>query len=342
VRHLLTHTAGVPPFGDGSAPLWTGAGPSEAALLAALDVELEAAPGERHTYSTAGMALAGVVVARASGVELRRYLRDHVLTPLGMHDAAWHRDHVPAGALAVGRSPALVVDAPHGELGAFEAAGGLYASLADMIAFAALPRGRAGVLAPATLAAAIADDPLPGPHGAAWEVTTAGAHTLLTHTGATSDYTATIAAVPTADRAVVVLLGGDAVELSECVAAQLGRHVLLGEAPGSCVAMAPWPIADDGYLDAARSVRDLFAAPSEDAVHRTFAPAFVEGFTVEQLLAVAGAAGRDLGACGEPVLEGRHDGGAIVRLPCARKAQRLWLALEALPPHRVIVLRPVN
>ena len=58
---------------------------------------------------------------------------------------------------------------------------------------------------------------------------------------------------------------------------ELGRHLVAGDEPGSCVAVAPWPIADDVYLDAARGLRDLFAAPSEEAVRRVFAPDHVAG-----------------------------------------------------------------
>ena len=65
---------------------------------------------------------------------------------------------MPVDRLAIGVGPGGEVDMAHWQLGAFEPAGGLYASADDLAGLARLALGAApAVLTPASHAAAIAD-----------------------------------------------------------------------------------------------------------------------------------------------------------------------------------------
>lgn len=235
IRHLVTHTSGIPRLGDGSAVYWEQRPPDRAQLVRSVDKPLLFPPGTRSLYSNAGMALAGEIVARAAGMPYRDYVQQRLLGPIGMRTAAWDRAAVPAARLAIGVGMDGTVDPPHWQLGSFEAAGGLYASLDDMAALARFALGAAPhVLAPASLEEALRDDPLPGRHGVAWLAGSLGERRLAGHNGSTSDYSATLLVLPEHGLAAVVLAAGPDARLVDCVAAAVLRAAATGAPLGSC------------------------------------------------------------------------------------------------------------
>jgi CubicO group peptidase (beta-lactamase class C family)/beta-glucosidase-like glycosyl hydrolase len=80
VRHLLTHTAGLPAgdwlFGSASSP--------EQAMRQVLRQELETQPGERMVYSDFGMIVMAEAVQRVAQEPIDRFLARRVFGPLGM------------------------------------------------------------------------------------------------------------------------------------------------------------------------------------------------------------------------------------------------------------------
>jgi serine-type D-Ala-D-Ala carboxypeptidase len=80
VRHLLTHSSGLP----GWRPLYKETTtPAEARALA-IATALDTLPGVRMVYSDLGAIILGQVVERVSGERLDGYLTRHVFGPLGM------------------------------------------------------------------------------------------------------------------------------------------------------------------------------------------------------------------------------------------------------------------
>jgi len=80
VRHLLTHSSGLP----GWRPLYKETTtPTEARALA-VATALDTLPGVRMVYSDLGAIILGQVVERVSGEQLDEYLTRHVFGPLGM------------------------------------------------------------------------------------------------------------------------------------------------------------------------------------------------------------------------------------------------------------------
>jgi D-alanyl-D-alanine carboxypeptidase len=88
IRHLLTHTSGLP--GEAAFPYWTDHDfPTIEAVLAALPSQVKPFATEtRYRYSNLGLALAGQVVAAASGEPYETYVVKHILEPLGMADTS--------------------------------------------------------------------------------------------------------------------------------------------------------------------------------------------------------------------------------------------------------------
>jgi N-acyl-D-aspartate/D-glutamate deacylase/CubicO group peptidase (beta-lactamase class C family) len=137
VRHLLTHTSGLPDYTDGKVDYRRDYSEDELVRLA-YDLPLDFAPGDQWQYSNTGYVLLGAIVRKASGKFYGDVLRDRVFGPIGMTTARVisEADIVPHRAagyrLADGTlqnqqwvSPALNLTAD----------GSLYLSLRDLIAW---------------------------------------------------------------------------------------------------------------------------------------------------------------------------------------------------------------
>jgi len=118
IRHLLTHTSGVPEvvrLRDLLHPSWgsfdsrpavhsVAAGSPIPALAEVYGGRLRyvSDPGTAHAYSNHGYATLGQIVEDVSGLRLDRYLREHILHPLGMADTALGTDERTDARRAVG------------------------------------------------------------------------------------------------------------------------------------------------------------------------------------------------------------------------------------------------
>lgn len=80
VRHLLTHTSGLPAW----MPLYQETRNAAEAIERVLTAPLESAPGERYVYSDLGAITLTQIVERAAGAPLDEFLARRVFEPLGM------------------------------------------------------------------------------------------------------------------------------------------------------------------------------------------------------------------------------------------------------------------
>jgi CubicO group peptidase (beta-lactamase class C family) len=85
VRHLLTHSSGLPSW----RPLYKEATTPAAALALVLATQLDTVPGARMVYSDLGAILAAQIVERVSGLPLDAYLERNVFGPLRMTDTRY-------------------------------------------------------------------------------------------------------------------------------------------------------------------------------------------------------------------------------------------------------------
>lgn len=140
VRHLLTHTSGLPAFR--AYDRQTTNRDSLAGLL--FGTELERAVGERMVYSDIGAFVLGEIVERVSGQELDDYFARHVAAPLKLRETMF----TPPANLRPRVAPTevdslrggLVRGAVHDErayyLGGVAAHAGLFGSAHDLARFA--------------------------------------------------------------------------------------------------------------------------------------------------------------------------------------------------------------
>jgi CubicO group peptidase (beta-lactamase class C family) len=80
VRHLLTHSSGLPAW----RPLYKETTTPDEARSLAVATALDTLPGVRMVYSDLGAVILGQIVERVSGERLDDYLARHVFGPLGM------------------------------------------------------------------------------------------------------------------------------------------------------------------------------------------------------------------------------------------------------------------
>ena len=94
VRHLLTHTSGIPDFAAlPQTEAWVDRSPDDLVRLLR-ELPLQAAPGARFQYDNAGYVLLGVIAQKVSGQVLGDYLRTHLFTRLGMQHTGFVSDQV--------------------------------------------------------------------------------------------------------------------------------------------------------------------------------------------------------------------------------------------------------
>lgn len=102
VRHLLTHTSGLPP-GISTRGSWAG---SAAAIEKACAVKLRTQPGEAFKYSDVNFILLGEIVQRVSAKPLEVFVQENLYGPLQMVDTGY----LPPAAKLPRIAPTEVVD----------------------------------------------------------------------------------------------------------------------------------------------------------------------------------------------------------------------------------------
>jgi N-acyl-D-amino-acid deacylase len=86
VRHLLTHTSGIPDYNDGQLDYRKDYTEDELVTFAT-GLPLDFAPGAQWKYSNTGYILLGAIIRKVSGSFYGDVLRDRVFTPLAMTTA---------------------------------------------------------------------------------------------------------------------------------------------------------------------------------------------------------------------------------------------------------------
>ena len=234
LRHLLTHTAGIPEVRHFLDLLHPEAGPFEG-RPPVLSVEfgrplpslgkyyrdglrIVSQPGTTFAYSNDGFATLGQIVEDVSGVPLATYFRERIFEPLGMDDTDLLRSERIASRLAtgyaLGRHGAKAVP-DRDWIGA--GAGGVYSTTRDMARFAAAllgggANGHGAILEAASLASMFEphhrpDPRLPG-RGLGFARGDAGGHRVVGHDGILPGFNSSLWIAPDDGVGVVAFTNG--------------------------------------------------------------------------------------------------------------------------------------
>lgn len=158
VRHLLTHTAGLPPRID-LVPDGGAQDPRDLLLARVLSSPVGSSPGTRHVYSCVGYVVLGLVLEAVTGTPLPQLVADTVAGPLGLSATGYlpaaDRPVVPTEvrhAHGRGLVRGEVHDTTAWALGGVGNAG-LFSDVEDLLRLGEeLRTGAAGLLRPATAA----------------------------------------------------------------------------------------------------------------------------------------------------------------------------------------------
>lgn len=140
IRHLLTHTAGLAPFGF----LFRCCGTREKILARICEYPLENPVGAQEVYSDLGLIVLGEIVERVSGRPLDRFVREEIFTLLGMANTMYRppvelRDRIAATEDDPWRGRVLVGEV-HDEnacaMGGVSGHAGLFSTAQDLAIYA--------------------------------------------------------------------------------------------------------------------------------------------------------------------------------------------------------------
>ena len=210
VRHLLTHTSGIPDYSPQTVDYRKDYTEDELAKVA-FGLELEFPPGARWSYSNTGYVLLGAIVRKASGRFYGDLLAERVFSPLGMTTARVisEADIVPNRAagyrLADGALKNQEWVAPSLNT---TADGSLYLSVLDLVAW---DRGlrAAAVLTPGSWKETYTPVRLLSgktyPYGFGWDVEEVAGQAAHRHGGSWQGFKSAIARYLGSDLTVVVL-----------------------------------------------------------------------------------------------------------------------------------------
>ena len=145
IRHLLTHTSGLPDYEQlmenaekAKGPMWTSERQiRDDEVLALLQKETRGlfAPGASWAYSNSGYVLLGLVAARAAGKPFGDVLRERIFAPLGMTQTLAYekgRNEVPDRAYGHTKEPAGFRETDQSSTSATLGDGGVYSCLKDL------------------------------------------------------------------------------------------------------------------------------------------------------------------------------------------------------------------
>lgn len=96
VRHLLTHSSGLPSW----RPLYKEADSPASAMALAIATPMDTMPGLRMVYSDLGAIVLGEIVARVTGQSFESFLMRRVFGPLGMRETVFRPDADLLGRIA--------------------------------------------------------------------------------------------------------------------------------------------------------------------------------------------------------------------------------------------------
>jgi CubicO group peptidase (beta-lactamase class C family) len=222
IRHLLTHTSGLPR--EAAFPYWSeNEFPTREQMIEAFKTQESIfEPGTRIKYSNLAMALLGEVVAKASGMPYGQYIQTAILDPAGMKSTSVYLTPEFQKRLATGygrrmpdgsRKPAPVMDA-----GGIAPAANISSTVEDMALYAAAhmqeDRGDAGpLLKPATLRemhrVSFVNADWDGGYGLGFSVAKTSSRLMYGHAGWAGGHRSQLRISPSEKVAVIVMLNCD-------------------------------------------------------------------------------------------------------------------------------------
>ncbi|MFL5802149.1 MAG: serine hydrolase, partial [Roseiflexaceae bacterium] len=204
IRHLLTHTSGLPNYTDLADYPTTQMQPTTPDQLVARfhDLPLLFPPGTQYLYENSDYVLLGLIVERASGQRYGDFLREAIFAPLEMHDTGVDQNNGAVAGQALGYTqvgvPALALDTS-----TLFGAGSLYSTVEDLYRWdqalyttKLLPQPQLDAMWM----------PYLREYGYGWRIGHLNGHRKISHPGLINGFANAIVRLPD-DRVTVIVLG---------------------------------------------------------------------------------------------------------------------------------------
>ncbi len=206
IKHLLTHTSGIPNYTDVPDFAKKAVMPiSPAELLADYkNRPLDFVPGEKFNYSNSGYHLLGLIVEKASGKSYADFLQENIFTPLGLTNTGYdtHESIIKHRAAGYKRNGEGLVNAAYMDMLIPYAAGSLYSTTEDLL------KWEQALYTDKLLTKKSRDEmftPLKGNYAYGWNVAKRGNRTSISHGGGIYGFATQLVRYPD-DRVTVVVL----------------------------------------------------------------------------------------------------------------------------------------
>ena len=270
VRHLLSHTSGIPDMSEHEyAQLWRNpehdAGAAERLVRSLQSRPMVADPGEVFSYSNLAYNLLGVAIARVTGMSFESYVAEHVLAPIEMGGSSFLLEDIAGDSLAMPhlRAPHVLVNPVYPYHRADAPSSNLHSSLRDMLrwAMSCLDRSRRlDLLRPVSFESMWTPVikrggiPIYEHMGLGWNLGSYKGHPTVSHMGAGAGFNAFLILLPEESSGAVAMLNTESQAVYRVLWAVL--DALLGEEPKAKSISWMIPISEalsNGGYDAAYS-----------------------------------------------------------------------------------------
>ncbi len=225
IKHLLTHTSGLPNYTNFPGYLKTAGllATDEEIVARFRDKPLEFTPGEQYRYCNSDYHLLGMIVAKVSGQSYADYLREHIFAPLGMKDSGVDSNKAILKNRAAGYAleGGALVNADFQEMTHLHAEGGVYSTTEDMFLW------DQALYTEKILSRKSLDEiftPFRGTYGYGWNKTRLFGHTEIKHSGLNFGFATHIKRFPD-ERVTIIVLSNNQMVDTEKVATALAAIV---------------------------------------------------------------------------------------------------------------------
>ena len=231
VRHLLTHTSGIPGYTE--IPSWGAKlrDPYSPAkfidFFSKLDLFFE--PGTRFSYSNSGYFLLGVILEKITGQPYEKLLRERIFTPAGMNDSGYDSTAPLLSKRAAGYDKNFdgsYVNTGYLDMSQPYAAGSLYSTVEDLY------RWDQTLYSEKVLSKASKErmfTPGISHYGFGWQITSKDGVTTIEHGGGINGFNTVITRNPDSKRLIVLLNNTGGAPLNPMAAGI--RAILDGKTP---------------------------------------------------------------------------------------------------------------
>jgi CubicO group peptidase (beta-lactamase class C family) len=210
VRHLLTHTSGLPEYEPLMAKDDTNQILDAGVLALVAKQKLELKPGSRFKYGNTGYVLLAMVVERVSKLAFSEFLNRHIFKPLGMTNSIAYAEKTPIKNRAFGYhgKDDQFARADQNRITAVLGDGGIYSSVTDLARWIdSLDKStliKQKRLTDATSKQVQTSEPGIG-YGYGWRISVEKGEKVVFHTGTTSGFKNALMWVPSRKLGVIVL-----------------------------------------------------------------------------------------------------------------------------------------